>query len=344
MCTPESAFGTIPNPALEQVFGSSPPRNHRVWQAWRRENYQLTLFERTHANAEQGVDSSLIADMQRSMLRFRVSDHTLVLLTGDGNGNGGHASFLEAVHHTLTETNWKVLAHRNPSEKHELRGPFLSASPPLACTFLQVEVWSWRATCSGHYRRMQENYGSTGRFQLKFLDIYRDTICFRAGGFTLPAPGAELQPAQEPAALEEGADDEDVFICPIDRDILRDPVRTIYTPHHYERAAITGWISRSHSCPMSRQPLDVGDLQAPDPEFLPRLASYWERTLDSMPQADREHEERSLPAFVVSYRADLAAAGMVWQVLASPGCNKSIIPLVPFWTGCAACLHSGPVG
>lgn len=73
-----------------------------------------------------------------------------LLLTGNGNDNGGTAPFLEAVNRAL-RMGW------------------------------MVEVWSWRASCSKNYKGLQELYGGTGRFKLFFLDDFPEVFpcaCF----------------------------------------------------------------------------------------------------------------------------------------------------------------------
>jgi len=50
------------------------------------------------------------------------------------------------------------------------------------------------------------------------------------------------------------------FQCPLTMEVMRDPVMTKYG-HSYERDAILSWLVKNNgSCPMTRQPLKLGDI------------------------------------------------------------------------------------
>jgi hypothetical protein len=61
----------------------------------------------------------------------------------------------------------------------------------------------------------------------------------------------------------------DDLICPITFQIFRDPV-IAGDGHTYERAAIVRWISEHGTSPLTRQPLNINELQADD--YLRNLA------------------------------------------------------------------------
>ena len=47
------------------------------------------------------------------------------------------------------------------------------------------------------------------------------------------------------------------FICPISFDLMTQPLVSIYG-HHYQKAAILGWLSEGHrTCPLTRKPLTL---------------------------------------------------------------------------------------
>lgn len=135
------------------IFGSHPPPTHPIWQEWKLLGYNAHVTS-GGPRREELVDDALVAMIGLAINKFQpsfssdVHPPTLVLLTGDGNDNSGRASFVQAVESAL-------------------------------CRGWKVEVWTWRLTSSRHYRRMQEEYGSTGRFQLHYLDPYRDRITYR---------------------------------------------------------------------------------------------------------------------------------------------------------------------
>ena len=57
--------------------------------------------------------------------------------------------------------------------------------------------------------------------------------------------------------------DNDQLICPITLELFRDPVRA-KDGHVYERQAITRWILHHGTSPLTRQPLEISDLQSDD--------------------------------------------------------------------------------
>jgi hypothetical protein len=61
----------------------------------------------------------------------------------------------------------------------------------------------------------------------------------------------------------------DELICPITLELFRDPVRAT-DGHVYERQAITKWILEHGTSPLTRQPLQINDLQTD--EHLTNLA------------------------------------------------------------------------
>jgi len=64
--------------------------------------------------------------------------------------------------------------------------------------------------------------------------------------------------------------DNDDLICPITYQIFRDPV-IAGDGHTYERAAIVRWILEHGTSPLTRQPLNLNELQADD--YLKNLAA-----------------------------------------------------------------------
>jgi len=64
--------------------------------------------------------------------------------------------------------------------------------------------------------------------------------------------------------------DNDDLICPITYQIFRDPV-VAGDGHTYERAAIVRWIEEHGTSPLTRQPLNINELQSDD--YLRNLAA-----------------------------------------------------------------------
>lgn len=106
-------------------------------------NYTAHFGERPTGSGEQFVDDALIAQMQHTLLDVQTPS-TLVLLTGDGNGNHGRASFVDTVVHYL-DRGWKV------------------------------EIWSWRSQTSAAWKKISAN-SNAGKFSLVYLDNYKWTF------------------------------------------------------------------------------------------------------------------------------------------------------------------------
>ncbi|CAG9328874.1 unnamed protein product [Blepharisma stoltei] len=50
------------------------------------------------------------------------------------------------------------------------------------------------------------------------------------------------------------------FICPISKEVMRDPVITPYG-HVFDRESIENWLLTKHQCPLTRKPLRKRDLK-----------------------------------------------------------------------------------
>jgi hypothetical protein len=100
--------------------------------------------QKSAVGGEVFVDDGLIAQILMSILSAH-TPRTLVLLTGDGNDNHGRASFFTTVT-TALQHNWKV------------------------------EVWAWRSSVSKRYKDLELSYADTGRYQLNYLDSWRDEV------------------------------------------------------------------------------------------------------------------------------------------------------------------------
>lgn len=131
------------------VFGSSTTAsNPQLVRAWENLDYTVHLAHRLPGQGEQFVDDAIIAQINNAVLKFQTPpnpQHTLILMTGDGNQNLGRTNFLDCVDNALRR-GWKV------------------------------EVWSWRASTSRKYLEMAQHYGKEGVFKVVYLDSYRESI------------------------------------------------------------------------------------------------------------------------------------------------------------------------
>ena len=116
-------------------------RRDPVFKHLRDSGYMTEVFERNHRNKEQGVDEWLQAQIYRQRDHSGGMNCTFVLVTGDGNDNGGFSNFPELV--------------RN-FEKHST---------------LWVEVWAWRRSLSSELKKAGLCLGR--RFRIFYLDDFK---------------------------------------------------------------------------------------------------------------------------------------------------------------------------
>ena len=79
---------------------------------------------------------------------------------------------------------------------------------------------------------------------------------------------------EPPNESDDEPDDSLAFECPLSFAIMDDPVTLPHSPHVYERAPLVEWLLKDHTCPMTREPAEVGDVVDADPEFKARLRAY----------------------------------------------------------------------
>ncbi|GMH93966.1 hypothetical protein TrVE_jg7578 [Triparma verrucosa] len=103
--------------------------------------WDFQMFTRAPGVGEEIVDPALVAQIQATLLNVGTPQR-IILMTGDGNPNGGRGvSFFKAVMMAL-DRGWIV------------------------------EIWSWKASCNKLYK----NLVGTSRFSLHYLDDFRDKI------------------------------------------------------------------------------------------------------------------------------------------------------------------------
>ncbi|KAK3249720.1 hypothetical protein CYMTET_40864 [Cymbomonas tetramitiformis] len=108
---------------------------HKTWQTWQAAGYQISV--EPNEGKEVFVDDALLAQLSRTASRTFEPRRTLMLLTGDGNANGGRATFPESVEIAL-RNRWRV------------------------------EVHAWRNSVNNVYCAFASEY--PGHFTLQFLD------------------------------------------------------------------------------------------------------------------------------------------------------------------------------
>ena len=145
------ANGVASDGGCRIVAGSKPPAKNGVWMAWDRVGYRVRVCGRDpDTGKEDLVDECLIAQMghakiQRDAKGDLPGENVLVLVTGDGNRNGGFANFFDTAS-GFAQNGWRV------------------------------EIWAWGHTVSGQYKDLVKTHspsmGGDGRVQLALLDDY----------------------------------------------------------------------------------------------------------------------------------------------------------------------------
>jgi hypothetical protein len=256
---------------------------------WEDQGYRALISERDDANKENFVDHGLIAEMQNAILNHseEAREHgnrTLVLITGDGNENGGEGapSFLGVVMNAI-KWGWSV------------------------------EVWAWKATCSSKFLRLAEELQNEPTFALHYLDNFRgELVNFRpyklskklghraahpsvragssnppdgagGGGAPASAPGIAIASSSSSSSSSDDNNeiDEDAFMCPISFEVINNPVRISGTPHHYEREMLVMWVTENGTCPMTNANVTISDIQEAEPQYLKTLHAFRESGGDS---------------------------------------------------------------
>lgn len=122
---------------------------NKLKQLWETLKFDAYFQVRPAGQREECVDEKIICEAYRAIAGEYARQQTLVVLTGDGNDNGGvWASFRELIHQAL-QKGWKV------------------------------EVWSWTRGMSRVYKTCSDEY--VGNFKLMNLDAYRDEITYPRG-------------------------------------------------------------------------------------------------------------------------------------------------------------------
>jgi hypothetical protein len=149
------------HPQKQFVAGSHFGQGSPVWKAsYENENFEVYVQKRhTATAAEQGVDEVLHAQAMVALSSNfgggRLSQ-TLILLTGDGNGNFGRTSF-------------PVIITAFMRHNLELEG---SGKPPL----WKVEIVAWKSSLSQQLTTLRDRY--SGYISIRYLDHYRSYVTY----------------------------------------------------------------------------------------------------------------------------------------------------------------------
>lgn len=144
--------------STRELGGSLPPECEPLWEYARRLGYNTNLLRRVDDGErvrEQGVDEALHLKIANVLLDANEAE-TLVLMTGDGAQSELDTSFRDQATRAL-KRGWTV------------------------------ELWSWKASRSKKYERLQQDYPE--RFSLNDLDSFYYSITFAKAGTWRHADG-----------------------------------------------------------------------------------------------------------------------------------------------------------
>ena len=132
------------------VAGSKPPADESIWQYWESVGFKVKVCSRdVDTGREDLVDDFLSSQAQGCVMNRqgeRPGENTLVICSGDGNGNKGFTSFYDVARNTA-RLGWRV------------------------------EVWSWSWSLSQRFRALEAEF--QGRVRIVLLDPYWDRITMR---------------------------------------------------------------------------------------------------------------------------------------------------------------------
>lgn len=287
------------------VFGSKPPANNVVWTKWKEAGFQVHAFNRTPGHGEVLIDDGLLSMINETIAQHSGQSHTLVLLTGDGNDNQGRASFPKSVDLALRHGwkvemwSWRQCTHgryRKMQQEYAGYGQFslnyldefrdhITFRPTVAPSAAAPSGSSSRFRPSMAVRASPARPRPDTVPSRRHLDgNWRQTVAVAApdadeNTIVEADPSVAAMLADGPTVDNESISDdsvgfdEDYYTCPIALVVFEDPVRSPHG-HYFERSAIVEWISAHNNCPLTRLPLTLGDLVAPEPEFLQALAAF----------------------------------------------------------------------
>jgi hypothetical protein len=232
---------------LEKLHGKKPS----FIQDWASEGYEIRVQER-RGGSEQMLDEALMVPMLDTIRRFGSTklgtgperkQHTLVLLSGDGNRNSGHHSFAEVIQDALSE------------------GMF-------------VEVWSWRGSASRVYaQEFKQHYG--GSFSIHYFDDHKERIIRTCQANVVPPKGVAVAATAVSSAACDAEDDDDWMVCPITCEVITDAVATKFAPNRfYERHSLELWVQGHGTCPLTRHKCQLQDIISCASEMRARLLQH----------------------------------------------------------------------
>jgi hypothetical protein len=121
----------------QKVVVGSANSSESDWERWRELGYKRLVD--SHRGREENVDELLHSQLAKVAGRTFPSTRIIVLVTGDGNNNGGRASFPCHIENALLHNFW-------------------------------IELYSWKGSLSNVYLKFEKNYGARGQFKIVYLD------------------------------------------------------------------------------------------------------------------------------------------------------------------------------
>lgn len=131
---------------------------------------------------EHNIDDRLIAAAFHQISGNLRVPRKLVLVTGDGNKNGGPGWVSVNVNfficHLFLYTSNLLALHAHA----HMQGSFIQLVETALAMGVEVEVWAWRNAISGKYEELKRT--NHGKFEIKYLDDYEEEICTQCRFFS----------------------------------------------------------------------------------------------------------------------------------------------------------------
>ena len=140
------------------LYGSIPPPNDSVWEAARKKNFNVKIFQRSFRGKEKEVDVTMSSDITEQVMELKysqqnISDPVFVIVTGD----------------------------------RDLKTPISKALKQC----FSVELWSWNQSLSREFRLMANTQKG---LTVKLLDDYVKSFSYFA--FKSTRVSADIDPAR----------------------------------------------------------------------------------------------------------------------------------------------------
>ncbi|EPE03063.1 hypothetical protein F503_08677 [Ophiostoma piceae UAMH 11346] len=141
------------------LYGSRPPPNDSVWEAFKRKKFQVKIFDRSFGGKEKEVDNAMSADIAEMATELRVE-----------------SKYSDKARQKMEQTVFVVVSGDRD---------MLPAVRKVLTNGIAVEVWAWRSNISNGYLQLSS---TEARIEVRLLDDIFTKIFFTNFRSTRKAP------------------------------------------------------------------------------------------------------------------------------------------------------------